>query len=220
MRHLLIKVMVLLPLCLHAGEIEDLVRAEVEKVLPPHLGVLSTRIRAQVPLPLDHVALMWDRSPRAGRLSLMGHFKKTHGDLQKAWVQIELGEKHRVLTAQRELTVGKVLEPGDLALDSHLLTTSKGLTLPDTLFVGRRILKRLASGQIVHRGDVEWPPPVPQGTPLRIVLQKHNVWIVAAGTLDRAAFPGQIAKARTQSRLVSGRLVDAHTLKIESENLP
>jgi flagella basal body P-ring formation protein FlgA len=139
--------------------------------------------------------------------------------VKTGWAMVQLEAMRPVLVARRPLASGDSLGGGAVAVELRAVDAASACDLPVTALEGAHIRASVDAGGLVACGVIERAAPVGRGTPVRVVVKRGKVQIVAQATLETSARPGESAQARLEGsqRLVRGRLADAGTLVMEAE---
>ncbi|MSP16540.1 MAG: flagellar basal body P-ring formation protein FlgA [Myxococcales bacterium] len=201
----------------HADVAKD-AAARIGAALPAGLEVVDIIVPPSLAAARGEVAVAFAAAPRAGRVSVRLSVRDGARE-RSGWAQVELARPRPVLVAARALTSGKLVGAGDLTLVRRAVSSSRpAWRIAARALAGVAILRDVPAGSIVTDGDVAAPAPVPRGTRVAVVIARAGFAVSSPGVLERAARPGEPASARVDAsrRIVSGRLIDGHTLQVEA----
>ncbi len=183
-------------------------------------SAVETRIRAALPADLalaeltipgtvgKDTSVVWTRPPRAGRVTIL----REDGP-RRLWARALLVPVRPVLVAGRALRKGERVAAGDLGREARP-DEGQALQILPVGVAGAEVLRDVAAGATLAEADLALPPPLERGAELTIVVRRGGARVTAAAVLERAARPGERTTARMGQRLVTGVLVDAHTLEV------
>jgi len=198
----------------YAASIADEVATQVRGVLPPGLALVQVSVPSGTRPATDGLAILWRGAPRAGAQSVQvqnGH--------DRLWARVVLAPVATVLVARRKLAIGDTIQPGDLAREERPVEGSRGMRIDPRYLDGAKVARAMAPGAVLDGGDLVMPPPVPRGTPMRVVIEVGGARVTARGVLERAAHIGERSSVRLEGagRLIDGEVVDPTTLRIARE---
>lgn len=174
-----------------AAPLADVARAQIDATLPAHLAVAELHLaRALAGLDVDPstVTVSWPRAPKVGTASV----KLAWGGRTRL-VPVTVAALVPVPVAVRELAAGESIMPDDIVMEDRPLAAG---VQPAALTIGQTVTTAIAAGAVVTAGAVTRPTPVPRGTAVTLEVRRGNVRVTTAGTLERAARPGEEALVR------------------------
>lgn len=194
-----------------AATVADEAAAQIRKVLPPGLALVSLSVSGGERPASDDLAVVWHTTPRPGPGSV-----QVNGGSAKVWARIVLASVGDVLVAQRALASKDMIRPGDLVREARPLKSGRELALDPGYLDGAQVARPLAAGAAIESADLILPPPVPRGTPVRVIIEAGAARVTTHGTLERSAHVGERSSVRLDgiARILEGQLVDPTTLRI------
>lgn len=175
-----------------AAPLADVARAQIDATLPAHLAVADVHLAASLAaLDVDPstVTVSWPRAPKAGTASV----KLAWGGTQTRLVPVTVAALAPVPVAVRDLEPGETIGEGDITIEDRPLAAG---VQPAAQAIGQTTTAAIAAGAIVSARAVTRPTPVARGTAVTLEVRRGAVRITTAGTLERAARPGEEALVR------------------------
>jgi flagella basal body P-ring formation protein FlgA len=205
------------PAVAHAASLADVVRDTLAPQLPADLGiagVVAPGKLADLDVAPGAVTVELPSELHAGRRSVKVVIRGRHA--QTAWILVSLARPVDVAIAERPLALGAIVGVGDVRLERRAVDGAP--PAPAGLVVGATVSHDLALGAVVGAHDVVLPPPLPRGTPVTVDVVRGAVHVRGAGTLARAARPGDrtVVRLAFQATVVQldGTLVAPSTVVV------
>ncbi|MSP59504.1 MAG: hypothetical protein EXR72_04020 [Myxococcales bacterium] len=192
----------------------------VTESLPASIALLDITLPERLArMRADGVAVSWLAAPRPGTQSVTVTLRTGGREVAKGFARVELAPLRRVLVARRDLTAGAAIANGDLAVEDRAVRGGADRPLDPAALAGATLNRSILAGSVVDADAIALSAPLPQGTPLKLIVRRGGAVITLAGLLERPARPGELAGARIPGdrRLVRGRLSDRTTLVVGGE---
>jgi flagella basal body P-ring formation protein FlgA len=198
-----------------AGTVADEATAQIRKALPPGLALVSFSVSGGDRPASDDVAVVWHTAPRPGPGSV-----QVNGGSSKLWARIVLASVGDVIVVTRAIAAKDTIRPGDLKRETRPLLSGRELAIDPDYLDGATAARPLTAGATLDEHDLILPPPIPRGTPVKVVIEAGTALVTTHGTLERAAHVGERSSARLDGipRILEGQLIDPTTLRITKGN--
>ncbi len=137
----------------------------------------------------------------------------------RTYVKLEMRLYRDVVVAERVIMAGQILKPDDIGLERMAVGgLSRYYTDPAKL-QGLAAKRLINPGVILTERLLEKPLLIKRGNPVNLVAQVGAMRIVTAGQALQDGRSGQLIKVLNLSsnRVVSGRIIDAETVKVMTQ---
>lgn len=137
--------------------------------------------------------------------------------LKNLAVRGRLSANAEVVVVQQPLRRGAIISTDDVDLVSLDISKTR-----DPLFdlgdvVGLRVARSMRAGQIVEQKNIEYPPVVHKGDFVRIIAQRGNMMLTAAGVAQQDGQMDEVIRVQNSSsqKEVRGRVIGPSQVKVE-----